>query len=112
MRLTYYHIEVDETDKQTSIKELQRILKDHGISVITVELGNSIGLEPRPPAPGSEEKSEDDCGVLHDYVLNDNLGNYNTLEKLHKKLMKLRRKHGLNDEPGGGSMTQNESADI
>ena len=53
----------------------------------------------------------DERQFLHDYVLDDNLGDYNSLEKMHERLMELRRKHGLTNKPGG-SMTQNESADI
>lgn len=34
-----------------------------------------------------------DMKFLHDYTLNDSLGDYNSLEKFHKKLMALRKKY-------------------
>lgn len=47
MRFTYYKIEVDETNKTTSVEELVKILKKHHISA-RVEKGNSVNVDPLP----------------------------------------------------------------
>ena len=40
---------------------------------------------------------------LHDYVIDEDLGDYKSLKKLDKRITELRRKHGLSDKARGES---------